>query len=198
MLGQLISDLKEAMNLKSTNIAPTDTLKHAQKFSKAVDDYVKKLKDPAKRPPMVTVSALMIPLIIPVTLSPGTGVTGVDALKAATQYAIAISTYAAAIVISPSPVMLPLGGIVVPPGKVMVSKLIDLGIMLSIQNDFKSIFEESIEGPEEVVLLVKASKMADAIKKAFTTKTNIIISGLDSMGPPPIPPIPFSITGPFS
>jgi hypothetical protein len=54
--------------------------------------------------------------------------------------------------------------------------------------------------PEEILMAKKAMLMATAIKKAFTTKTNIIISGLDSTLPPPagIGPQSFSITGPLS
>lgn len=199
MFGKLIDDLKEALKKKTTQVAITDMTNHARAFSEAVDDYVKNLQDPAKRLPMTTIASLMVPLIIPVSATPGTSVASADAMKSATSYASAISAYAAAIVISPEPVMMMLGGILLPPGNVITAKLIDLGIFTSIQNDFKSIFMDGAQGEEEIIMTIKATKMANAIKKAFTTKTNVIISGLDSTLPPPagIGPQSFTITGPL-
>ena len=200
MFSKLISDLEKLFKGKSSNVAVTDMTKHATDFSKAVDNYVKSLKDPAKRPLLTTISSLIMPPILSLSSSPGTA-TSADALKAATQYATGISLYTAAIIVDPAPVMLPLGGIILPPGNTTTAKLIDTGVMLSIQNDFKAIFmEESDDMPEKILMAKKANKMADAIKKAFTTKTNIIISGVDSTLPPPagIGPQPFSITGPLS
>ena len=197
--SKLIDDLKGSLKKKSTKVAITDMTNHARAFSEAVDNYVKKLQDPAKRPPMTTMPMLMIPLIIPVSSAPGTKSVSADALKSATSYASAVSAYAAAIIINPSPVMLLLGGIITPPGNVINAKLIDLGIMTSIQNDFKEIFSADAEGEEEIIMTQKAVKMANAIKKAFTQKTNVIISGIDSSLPPPagIGPQSFSITGPL-
>lgn len=197
--SKLIDDLKESLKKKSSDIASVDMNNHAKAFSEAVDGYVKKLQDPAKRPPMVTMPMIMIPLITPISASPGTGTASVDAMKSATSYASAVSAYAAAIVIDSSPVMMMLGGIITPPGNVIVAKLIDMGIMSSIQNDFKEIFSEDSKGDQEIIMSQKALKMANAIKKAFTTKTNIIISGIDSTLPPPagIGPQSFSITGPL-
>jgi hypothetical protein len=199
MFAKLIDELKGALKKKSTQVAITDMTNHARAFSQAVDNYVKKLQDPAKRPPMTTIATIMIPLIIPVSATPGGSVDAVNAQKSAVSYASAISAYAAAIVISPQPVMLMLGGILLPPGIVTTAKLVDLGIMTSIQNDFKAIFMEKAEGEEEIIMTIKATKMANAIKKAFTTKTNVIISGIDSTLPPPagIGPQSFSITGPL-
>jgi hypothetical protein len=199
MFGKLISDLKDALKKKSSKVAIVDMTNHARAFSEAVDNYVKKLQDPAKRPPLTTIATIMVPLIIPISSAPGAPPASVNALKAATAYASAISAYTAAIVISPQPVMLMLGGILLPPGNVTTAKLIDLGIMSSIQNDFKSIFMENTQGEEEIIMTIKATKMANAIKKAFTTKTNVIITGIDSTLPPPagIGPQSFSITGPL-
>jgi len=201
MFSKLIVDLEKLFKGKSTNVAITDMTKHAADFSQAVDSYVKSLKDPAKRPLLTTISPLIIPPILTLSSAPGTATSSTDALKAATQYATGISLYTAALVVNPAPVMLPLGGIKLPPGNTMVAKLIDTGVLLSIQNDFKAIFMEPSGGmPKEILMAKKAMLMATAIKKAFTTKTNIIISGLDSTLPPPagIGPQPFSITGPLS
>jgi hypothetical protein len=201
MFSKLIVDLEKLFKGKSTNVAITDMTKHAADFSKAVDSYVKSLMDPAKRPLLTTISPLIIPPILSLSSVPGTATSSIDALKAATQYATGISLYTAALVVNPAPVMLPLGGIVLPPGNTIVAKLIDMGVLLSIQNDFKLIFLEDPAGvPQEILMAKKAMLMANAIKKAFTTKTNVIISGLDSTLPPPagIGPQSFSITGPLS
>jgi hypothetical protein len=201
MLPLLISNLQQSLSLPSTTISITDTTNHAQLFSNSVDIYVKMLKDPALRPPLVTVAPLMIPLILPISLAPGTGISAVDAMKSAMQYALAITAYTAAIVISPAPVMLPLGGILTPPGIVTTAKLIDLGIMTTILTDFQGIFMEPPPPgvPDEIVTMIKATRMAVSISTAYSTMTNVIISGIDSTPPPPlgIGPIPFTITGPL-
>ena len=197
----MISDFETLFKGKSTKIAITDMTKHATDFSKAVDGYVKTLKDPAKRPLMVTIPPLMTPPILGLASAPGSPSPDADAMKAATQYATGISLYTAALVVDPSPVMLMLGGILLPPGNVIVAKLIDTGILPSIQSDFKQIFTmDSGQMPEEILIKQKAIMMANAVKKAFTTKTNIIISGMDSTLPPPagIGPQSFTITGPLS
>lgn len=189
----LISNLKTALSLPSTTVAPTDSLNHAQMFATAVDTYVKTLLDPAFRPPLVTVSTIMVPIIVPVGAAPGVGVAAADAMKTATMYASAISAYAAAIVISPMPIMIPgLGGIILPPGKVISAKLIDLGIFTSIQNSFKSIFMMPSLGSEQLDIQAKATSMANAIVTAFTKTTLVTISGMDSLIPVPIP---FFISG---
>ncbi len=201
MFSKLISDLEKLFKGKTTNVAMTDMVKHATDFSQAIDSYVKSLMDPAKRPLLTTISPLIIPPILSLSSIPGTPTSSADALKAATQYATGVSLYTAALVVNPAPVMLPLGGIILPPGNTIVAKLIDMGVLLSIQNDFKTIFMEPPSGmPEKILMTKKATMMATAIKKAFTTKTNIIISGLDSTLPPPagIGPQSFSITGPLS
>ena len=197
----MVSDFDSLFRKKSTNVAITDMTSHATDFSEAVDNYVNSLIDPAKRPLLTTISSLIIPPLLNLPNAPGSPVKEVDALKAATQYATGVSLYAAAIIVDPSPVMLPLGGIITPPGNTVSAKLIDMGILSSIQNDFKLIFLEDPAGiPEEILIAKKATLMANAIKKAFTVKTNIIISGMDSTPPPPagIGPQSFSITGPLS
>lgn len=194
-LNLLISNLKTALSLPSTTVAPIDSANHAQMFALAVDTYVKTMLDPAFRPPLVTVSTLMVPIIVPVGAAPGVGVAAVDAMKTATMYASAISAYAAAIVISPMPIMMPgLGGIVLPPGKVTTAKLTDLGIMTSIQNSFKGIFMMPSLGVEQLDIQMKATMMASAIKTAFSTMTLVTISGIDSLVPVPVP---FMISGPL-
>lgn len=194
-LNLLISNLKTALSLPSTTIAPTDSINHAQMFASAVDGYVKTMQDPAFRPPLATVSSIMVPIIVPVGAAPGAGVAAADALKTATMYASAISAYAAAIVISPMPIMIPgLGGIVLPPGKVTTAKLTDLGIFTSIQNSFKSIFMAPSLGVTDLDIQMKATMMANAIKTAFSTMTLVTISGMDSFVPVPVP---FMIVGPL-
>ena len=201
MFSKMVIDFELLFKSKSSQVAITDMTKHATDVSKAVDNYVKSLNDPAERPLMTTISALIIPPILTLASTPGTPVSSADALKAATQYATGISLYTAALVVNSTPVMLMLGGILLPPGNVIVAKLIDTGVLPSIQNDFKKIFTmDPGKMPEELLIKQKAIMMANAIKKAFTTKTNVIISGMDSTLPPPagIGPQSFSITGPLS
>ena len=202
MFSNMINAFKMLFKEKASGTsAVIDMTQHATKFSQAVDDYVKSLMDPAKRPLLTTSAPLIIPPIVTLASTPAGKNKTVNALKSATQYATGISLYTAALVVDPSPVFLMKGGILTPPGKVTVAKLTDLGVLASIKDDFKEIFLQETAGlEEEIVVLLKATNMANAIKKAFTTKTSITISGLDSTLPPPagIGPQPFSIIGPLS
>ena len=201
MFFKLVADLQLSLKTPSTGNAITDITNHATLFSFAVDSYVKSLIDPATRPPLLTSAPLIIPPIVAIAAMPGSNIVMIDALKTATQYAIGVYIYTAAIVINPSPIYLQLGGIRIPPGIPTMAKLIDLGVLSSIQEDFFKIFSTDL-GPleKELLTLIKAFMMASAIQKAFTTKTNVIISGMDSTPPPPanIGPQPFYLSGPLS
>lgn len=198
----LVSDFESLLKKEGSGEANTDMQNHAKSFADAVDNYVKKLQDPAKRPVKSTTKTLMISPIVSLANSAGTGTASIDAQKAALQYATAIQSYTLAIIIDPSPVQLPLGGIKIPPGNVIVATIAAPTILTSIQNDFKDIFtEDTPEGVDSDSLIKqKAQKFANAIKTAFTTKTTVTISGIDSTPPPPagLGPQPFTITGPLS
>ena len=186
--------MKKAITIPPTGVVITDLTSHATLFSNAVDDYVKSLMDPAQRPVFQSVKTVMQALILALPTAPVPA--SVAAGIAATQYQLAFTSYTATIIIDPSSILLPLGGIVVPPGNVISAKLIDTGIGLSIYADFYEIFlEETPKILEEILALQKAIKFANAVKKAYTTKTNVLITGIDST---PLPPIPFSISGPLT
>jgi hypothetical protein len=192
--SKLILDMKKAITTPPTGVVITDLTTHATLFSNAVDDYVKSLMDPAQRKVFQSVKLAMQALLLALPTAPAPS--SLAAVLAATQYQLAFTSYTATIIIDPSPISLPLGGIVVPPGNVISAKLIDTGLGLSIYSDFYEIFtEETPKIPEELLALQKATKFANAVKKAYTTKTNVLISGIDST---PLPPIPFSISGPLT
>lgn len=199
---KLVSDFTDLLKKEASGSSPvSDMTNHANGFADAVDNYVKELQDPAQRKVSSTIKALMIPPIVAVGSLPGTGIVSVDAQKTALQYATAVQLYTLAIIIDPGPVSLSLGGIITPPGNTIVASIAAPTILLTLQSDFSSIFsEDTPEGiPLEVLILQKATKFADAIKKAFTTTTIVTISGLDSTPPPPINigPQSFSIVGPL-
>ena len=200
--SKMILDFKNLLEKKGSGSATIDMQNHADGFADAVDNYVKELYDPGKRKVKSTIKSLMIPTIIALSSAPGTGVASVDAQKAALQYATAVQLYTLAIIIDPGPVQQPLGGIITPPGNTIVATITAPTILLTLQNEFYSIFSE--DTPQgiliDVLILQKAKKFADAIQKAFTTTTIVTISGVDSTPPPPINigPQPFSIVGPLS
>jgi hypothetical protein len=198
----LILDFVDALKKEGSGSAIADMQDHADSFATAVDNYVKELYDPAERKVKSTVKALMIPLIVAVASIPGTGTASIDAQKSALQYATAVQLYTLAIIIDPGSVTLPLGGIMTPPGTPTVAQIAAPTLLLSLQSDFADIFsEDSPEGlPLGLLILLKATKFANAIKKAFTTGTLVTISGVDSTPPPPagIGPQSFTITGPLS
>jgi hypothetical protein len=192
--SSLITDIKDSLSKEPTQVAITDLTSHAEKFASAIDSYVLSLKDPAQRPPLTPGPTLISAGIISGMLAPNpTGTAEIPAVL----YATAISSYVTAIQIDSSPIQLALEGITVPPGTVTTTKLADLGVFISIKNDFVEIFTE--ENPVELTIqlltLLKATKFANAIKKAIIDKTFITISGNDSTIPTPIP---FSLTGQFS
>jgi hypothetical protein len=190
----LVNGFIDALSQEPTGTAITDLTNHAEKFASAIDNYVKSLKDPAKRAPITPGPTLISIGIIGGMLAPNpTGSPEIPALL----YATAISGYIAATQIESSPISLPLPGITVPPGIVSTTKLADLGVLLSIKNDFVKIFtEESLQGlPIESIKINKATKFADAIKEAVINKTFITISGNDSTIPTPLP---FTLSGQFS
>lgn len=194
---KLVADFQSAFLTEGSGVASVDSTTHANKFSNAVHSYVMTLLDPAKRPPISGVSSVMVPLIVAVGAVPGTGVASVDAAKSALSYASAVLAYVPTVVPSSSPISLPLGGIVVPPGNVLVANTVPTSLFASLQSDFTSIFSEETQTglPIQAVALQKATKFGNAIKKAFTTGTLVTLSGLDSTVPVPIP---FLITGPLS
>jgi hypothetical protein len=198
----LILDFVDALKVEGSGSAIADMQDHANSFAKAVDNYVKELYDPAKRKVKSTTKLLMIPPILAIASAPGTGIASVDAQKSALQYATAIQLYTLAVIIDPGSVTLPLGGIVTPPGTPIVAQIAAPTLLLSLQSDFADIFlEDSPEGLSlGLLILLKATKFANAIKKAFTTGTLVTISGIDSTLPPPagIGPQSFSIIGPLS
>jgi hypothetical protein len=200
--SKMVSDFVDLLKKEGSGVATVDMQNHANSFATAIDNYVKELYDPGKRKVKSTTKLLMIPPILAIASSPGTGTASVDAQKSALQYATAIQLYALAIVIDSGPVTLPLGGILTPPGNPIIATLTAPTILTSIQNDFKNIFtEDTPEGVSlDVLVLLKAQKFSNAIKKAFTTTTVVTISGQDSTLPPPagIGPQSFSITGPLS
>lgn len=191
--ASLVSDIKSSLDYQATSDDTSNLTTHAEKFASAVDNYATSLIDPAKRSPIsggpILISSILIASILIPNL-PG------DAEIPSIVYATAISGYVAALQIPSTPIMLTIGGIKVPPGVPAVAKLNDLGVFPSIKGDFKNIFtEESPEGiPQQVLLLLKANKIANAIKKALIDKTSVLISGMDSLVPVPTP---FSISGPL-
>lgn len=200
--SKMILDFYDTLSKEGSGTATVDMQNHANGFASAVDDYVKELYDPGKRKVKSTTKALMIPPILAIAAAPGTGTVSIDATKSALQYATAVQLYTLAIVIDKSGVQLPLGGILTPPGNPTVAQIAAPTILLTLQNDFKSIFIE--DTPTDIsiglITLMKAIKFANAIKKAFTTTTVVTISGTDSTLPPPagIGPQSFSIVGPLS
>ena len=200
--SKMILDFKDLLEKKGSGSAITDMQNHANGFADAIDNYVKELEDPGKRKVKSTTKALMIPTIVALASAPGTGVVAVDAQKAALQYATAVQLYTLAIIIDPGPVQQLLGGIITPPGNTIVATIAAPTILLTLQSEFYSIFSEDTPKGISISLLIlqKAQKFADAIKKAFTTTTVVTISGLDSTLPPPagIGPQSFSIVGPLS
>jgi len=200
--SKMVSDFVDLLKKEGSGVATVDMQNHANSFATAIDNYVKELYDPGKRKVKSTTKLLMIPPILAIASAPGTGTASIDAQKSALQYATAIQLYALAIVIDSGPVTLPLGGILTPPGNPTVATLTAPTILTSIQNDFKNIFtEDTPEGISlDALVLLKAQKFSNAIKKAFTTTTVVTISGQDSTLPPPagIGPQSFSITGPLS
>ena len=199
---KLVSDFYDVLSKEASGAsAQLDMTDHANGFADAVDNYVKELFDPGKRKVNSTIKALMIPPIVAVGSSPGTGNASIDAQKTALQYATAIQLYTLAIIIDPGPVQLPLGGIITPPGNTIVATIAAPTISITLQNDFVSIFsEDTPQGVSiDALILQKATKFANAIQKVFTTTTIVTISGLDSTPPPPINigPQPFSIIGPL-
>ena len=199
---KLVSDFTNLLKKEASGSSPIlDMTDHANGFADAVDNYVKELYDPGQRKVKSTTKILMVPPIVAVGSLPGTGVVSVDAQKTALQYATAVQLYILAIVIDPGPVLLPLGGIITPPGNTIVATIVAPTILLTLQNDFSNIFsEDTPEGISlDTLILMKATKFADAIKKAFTTTIIVTISGLDSTPPPPINigPQSFLIVGPL-
>jgi hypothetical protein len=200
--SKMVSDFTSLLKQEGTGSATVDMQNHANGFASAVDNYVKELYDPGKRKVKSTTKILMVPPIVAVASAPGTGTVSIDAQKSALQYATAVQLYTLAIVIDPGSVMLPLGGILTPPGNPIVAQILAPTILLTLQSDFADIFsEDTPDGiPLDALTLMKAQKFANAIKKAFTTTTVVTISGMDSTLPPPagIGPQSFSIVGPLS
>lgn len=200
--SKMVSDFTSLLKQEGTGSATVDMQNHADGFASAVDNYVKELYDPGKRKVKSTTKILMVPPIVAVASAPGTGTVSIDAQKSALQYATAVQLYTLAIVIDPGSVMLPLGGILTPPGNPIVAQILAPTILLTLQSDFADIFsEDTPDGiPLDALTLMKAQKFANAIKKAFTTTTVVTISGMDSTLPPPagIGPQSFSIVGPLS
>jgi len=199
----LILDFVDVLSAEGgSGSAVIDMQNHANSFATAVDNYVKELYDPGKRKVKSTNKILMVAPIVAVASIPGTGTASIDAQKSALQYATAVQLYTLAIVIDPGSVMLPLGGILTPPGTPAVAQITAPTLLTLLQSDFTSIFLD--ETPSDLslglLILLKANKFANAIKKAFTTGTFVTISGTDSTLPPPagIGPQSFSITGPLS
>ena len=197
--SKMILDFYDALSKEPTGEATTDMTTHANGFATAVDNYVKELEDPGKRKPKATTKALMVPLLIIVASVPGTGNATVDATKAALLYATAVQLYTLTITIDTSEAIQNISG--VPPSSVISSGIVTAPTMLiSLQNDFKTIFsEDTPEGVSiEALTLMKAKKFADAIKDAFSA-TVVTISGQDSSPPPPAGPgpQPFTLVGPL-
>ena len=200
--SKMVSDFVDLLKQEGTGSATIDMQNHADGFASAVDNYVKELYDPGKRKIKSTTKILMVPPIVAVASVPGTGTVSIDAQKSALQYATAVQLYTLAIMIDPGSVMLPLGGILTPPGNPIIAQILAPTILLTLQSDFADIFSENT--PDNIslnaLILMKAQKFANAIKKAFTTTTVVTISGMDSTPPPPvgIGPQSFSIVGPLS
>lgn len=167
--------------------------KHATDFGKDVDAFSKTLIDPAGRSLAISIPTPFTIILPPNLIIPKTP-ESVAVNSVAAIYASAFTAYVATFQLSTSPIPSH-PSIVTPPGIVTFQKVTDNGVGPSIKTDFTRIFREQNVGvvPPAAQVLT-ATKIANAISKAFLTKLSCLISGVDST---PITPIPFSISGNF-
>ena len=199
---QLISDLEKSLSNEGTGVELVDLQKHANDFSDAINNYVKILKDPGNRVPLLTNKLLIYSQII--LISPGTSNLDASASASALKYATGLNSYISAIQIQgQGTTVLNLLTPFLNPGTVITGTLTNSNSIPSIQSDFKSIFNGDI--PENILknftasalIKYKAIQIADLVKKCVVNNTTITISGNDSTIPP-TGPKPFTLTGKFT